>query len=123
MNSYHYAWLSVHPHRTEEWLADRLKDGFDVHHMDGDHSNDDPLNLILIDGADHMMLHNGKTRLSRITRKPREKQIKKAPAVLTDEEIHAHMDVLCDALNGKRLPNGMLASYAKAARKVSGKRF
>lgn len=57
MQSYHYAWLSVHPERTEEWLAARMADGFHVHHIDGDHYNDDPKNLVLIDGTDHMRLH------------------------------------------------------------------
>lgn len=59
MQSYHLVWLEAHPHRTAEWLRERLADGFHVHHVDGDHSNDDPRNLILIDGADHLMLHAG----------------------------------------------------------------
>jgi hypothetical protein len=63
METYHLAWLSAHPERTEEWLKERLRDGFHVHHIDGDHFNDDPKNLVLIESGDHMMLHNGKTRL------------------------------------------------------------
>ena len=63
---YHHAWLGAHPERDEAWLRERLKDGFDVHHLDGDHENNDPLNLVLIDGADHLMLHNGSKRLSRV---------------------------------------------------------
>lgn len=61
MKSYHYAWLSEHPNRSEEWLKARLADGFDVHHLDGDHSNDAPSNLVLIEHTDHMMLHGGRT--------------------------------------------------------------
>ncbi len=57
MESYHLAWLKHHPERTAEWLLERLEDGFDVHHLDGDHSNDDPLNLVLIEHADHFRLH------------------------------------------------------------------
>lgn len=57
MNSYHRAWLDAHPHRTEAWLVDRIADGFDVHHIDDNHSNDDPTNLVLIERADHMRLH------------------------------------------------------------------
>lgn len=53
MKDYHYAWLSVHPDRTEEWLADKLKDGFGIHHLDGDHGNNSPENLVLLDWADH----------------------------------------------------------------------
>lgn len=58
MQPYHYAWLSNHPERSEEWLKERLKDGFDVHHMDGDRTNNDPLNLCLVEHLDHMRLHN-----------------------------------------------------------------
>ncbi|TQE92931.1 MAG: hypothetical protein FKY71_18690 [Spiribacter salinus] len=54
---YHHAWLSAHPNRTEEWLKERLEDGFHVHHADGDPNNNDSSNLILIEGADHMRLH------------------------------------------------------------------
>ena len=58
MLEYHYAWLSIHPDRTEEWLRQRLADGFDIHHMDGNHQNNDPANLALIEHVDHMRLHN-----------------------------------------------------------------
>lgn len=40
-----------------------LAQGFQVHHMDGNHFNDDPANLVLIEGSDHMRLHGMKTRL------------------------------------------------------------
>ena len=29
-------WLSAHPHRSAKWLRERIADGFDVHHIDGD---------------------------------------------------------------------------------------
>ena len=32
-------------------------EGFDVHHIDGDHDNNDPDNLVLIEHADHFRLH------------------------------------------------------------------
>lgn len=51
------AWLKSHPDRSVKWLRERFKDGFDVHHLDGDHSNNDPGNLVLIDHVDHMRLH------------------------------------------------------------------
>lgn len=57
---YHYAWLGAHPHRTEEWLRAALRDGFDIHHIDGNHENNDPANLVLIEHTDHMMLHGGR---------------------------------------------------------------
>lgn len=59
LKAYHRVWLSVHPNRSEQWLLDRMADGFDIHHMDGDHSNNCPENLILIEHADHMRLHTG----------------------------------------------------------------
>lgn len=57
LKSYHRAWLSVHPHRTVDWLKQRLSDGFDVHHINGDHSDDTPENLVLIECVDHMRIH------------------------------------------------------------------
>lgn len=57
-NSYHFVWLLNHPLRSSEWLAEKLKDGFHIHHVDGHHSNNAPENLVLIDGCDHMMIHN-----------------------------------------------------------------
>lgn len=64
MLEHHAAWLSAHPHRSPEWLAERIRDGADIHHVDGNRANNDPSNLVLIDGADHMMLHGG-TRFRR----------------------------------------------------------
>ncbi len=57
MKKHYEAWLSAHPNRTREWLDDKLADGFHIHHIDGDHSNDHPLNLALIEGSDHLRLH------------------------------------------------------------------
>jgi hypothetical protein len=62
LESYHLVWLADHPNRTVEWLRRMMADGFHIHHIDGDHSNDNPMNLVLIEGADHLMLHNGKKR-------------------------------------------------------------
>lgn len=59
LQNYHYVWLEAHPHRTEFWLRDILSDGFHIHHMDGNHENNNPKNLVLIEGRDHFMLHSG----------------------------------------------------------------
>lgn len=59
LKTYHLAWLRAHPDRTEKWLEAMLKDGFDVHHLDGDWHNEATDNLVLIEAADHMMLHSG----------------------------------------------------------------
>lgn len=70
MQPYHQAWLDAHPERDEAWLRRQLADGFDVHHMDGDHSNNDPGNLVLIEAADHMRLHSGGRGCLRSLRPP-----------------------------------------------------
>lgn len=59
--SYHLAWLETHPHRSMAWLLFQMREGFDIHHVDGDHSNDAPENLVLIEHSDHMAIHNGGT--------------------------------------------------------------
>lgn len=69
LQSYHYAWLSIHQDRTEDWLRDKMAEGFDIHHVDGDHYNDAPSNLILIDALDHMRLHGA--NLNRLLRSGR----------------------------------------------------
>lgn len=66
---HHLAWLEGHPHRSPEWLASQLRDGFDVHHLDGDHANNDPRNLVLIEHTDHMAIHGG-WMLGRLEKRP-----------------------------------------------------
>lgn len=65
MKEYHQAWLGKHPHRSEEWLQEKLAEGFDIHHIDANHKNNDPENLVLIEHADHMRLH-GMHKFNRI---------------------------------------------------------
>lgn len=76
---HHKAWLLSHPWWSPEWLKARLREGFDVHHLDGNHDNNDPANLVLIEHTDHLMLHgDGKTRhLGRIGRTGRRGKRKK----------------------------------------------
>ena len=57
LEPHHAAWLSAHPERTEAWLAERIRDGFCIHHRDGNQENDDPLNVILIESKDHHLIH------------------------------------------------------------------
>ena len=57
LKPHHKAWLQSHPERSAEWLQEMLADGFQVHHIDGDHANDHPYNLALIETTDHMRLH------------------------------------------------------------------
>ena len=71
LKQYHLIWLKVHPLRTEEWLRQALREGFDIHHIDGDHDNNQSENLVLIECSDHIRLHNnGKLcRLTKISNK------------------------------------------------------
>jgi hypothetical protein len=39
-----------------------LKDGFHIHHIDGNHNNNDPKNLAMIEGLDHLALHGADLR-------------------------------------------------------------
>lgn len=80
MERYHLAWLSVHPERTQEWLKQKLAEGFQVHHIDGDHFNDDPHNLLLVDGVDHLRLHSGSIRAGIASWRDRQRKPKKALA-------------------------------------------
>lgn len=66
LKPYHLAWLTAHPTRTAVWLSERLADGFDLHHADGDHFNDNPANLVLIDRDDHRRVHNAGPGLFRL---------------------------------------------------------
>lgn len=71
MTEYQTAWLLAHHERSEGWLREKLAEGFDVHHLDGDKGNNAAGNLVLIECGDHMMLHNGKKRFSRVVGKNR----------------------------------------------------
>jgi hypothetical protein len=57
MKRSHRIWLRAHPSRSKEWLAARVRDGFDVHHANGKRADDDPQNLVLIECDDHQKLH------------------------------------------------------------------
>lgn len=92
--THHLAWLSVHPERSAQWLKRMLEEGFQVHHIDGDHSNDHPANLALIENVDHMRLHGlfgldrpgirlaaskgGKARMAKLTAKERSDNARRA---------------------------------------------
>lgn len=57
MEPHQKAWLSIHPEVSESWLIEKLSEGFDIHHIDGDNSNNGPKNLALVFGPDHARLH------------------------------------------------------------------
>jgi len=68
LKEYHFTWLSVHPWRSAKWLEGMLTEGFDIHHLDGNHANNAPENLVLIDHADHMMLHGSPRAMLRFNK-------------------------------------------------------
>lgn len=85
---HHAAWLGAHSHRTERWLRQVLRDGFDVHHIDGNALNNEPLNLVLIEHTDHMGLHGGRmlgrltpSELSRRKERPSAWETRRAKAI------------------------------------------
>ncbi len=65
LQKYHKVWLEGHPEYDEWWLSQALAAGFDIHHLDEDHDNDDFGNLILVEKRDHSKLH-GKMSASAI---------------------------------------------------------
>ena len=78
---YHLAWLEAHPARSLAWLERQIADGFVIHHLDGDHDNDEPHNLVLIESVDHIRLHAGKLGAGIEAWKRRPKKAKAAPAI------------------------------------------
>lgn len=58
MKAHHASWLKAHPERNQAWLEQALEQGFDVHHLDEDHSNNMPENLVLIEHTDHFRIHH-----------------------------------------------------------------
>lgn len=77
LKPYHYAWLSTHPKRDENWLRSMLSQGFHIHHIDGNHDNNEAKNLVLIEEADHLFLH-GMDRL-KFVRAKRAPKVKGMP--------------------------------------------
>ena len=71
MKPHHAAWLAAHPARSLRWFRSRIRDGFDIHHLDGDKHNNHPSNLIMIENSDHLMVHNSSRKLVRMSRSER----------------------------------------------------
>lgn len=95
--AYHYSWLAAHPHRTAEWLKDKLREGFDIHHLDNNHSNNEPDNLILIEHTDHMFLHARGRTLGRLTQrkcKHVKHKIKKARLIQYQSSAYSKEDLI-----------------------------
>lgn len=86
LQSYHRVWLSCHPGRTEQWLRERMADGFHVHHADGDHTNDAPNNLILLEGLDHMLIVHGHKVAGIFTSDRAREMGKKRHAMMDDKQ-------------------------------------
>ncbi|MDR3534013.1 MAG: HNH endonuclease [Rhodopila sp.] len=93
LSPHHRAWLSLHPNRTTIWLKEKLKEGFDIHHLDGNHENNTPQNLVMIEHMDHMMLHGGRT-LGRMTSSIVRRQKREPRAKPTDDQVARAMRLL-----------------------------
>jgi hypothetical protein len=120
MESHHLAWLSTRVHRTIDWLKEKLAEGFDVHHLDGNHSNNEPSNLVLIECSDHMRLHGG--RICRLNGKgergksgPRRETLLKRLQELEAWALRAHIVSYKKKASGDGL---LYASSIRAAEQV-----
>lgn len=128
LEHHHKAWLSAHPNRSEQWLFERLRDGFDIHHVDGNHANNDPLNLVLIEAHDHMRLHGAKSLLRDVNAARRREDLK--PKVIQAYDSYASAPAGCTTWGAvaKRVdwPLGnwkqMLAMVSELAR-VEGRKW
>ena len=87
LQPYHYAWLSAHPERTEEWLRNKLSEGFQIHHINKIHEDNHPNNLILIEQGDHFLLHNGVKRFLFKGRNPNKNKRTPEEAKLWHESV------------------------------------
>lgn len=79
MKPHHEAWLAAHPNRRKRWLIAQIKEGFDVHHLDGNHENNQSENLVLIEHGDHWMLHSGSATRTLGRMRPRKLGPRKSP--------------------------------------------
>lgn len=90
LERYHETWLAAHPYRTEAWLRERMAEGFDVHHIDGDHDNNVADNLMLIEHGDHMWLHGMGKKLHRL--RPKTGPRKNKPWTMAEPVAKPHQD-------------------------------
>ncbi|CAB4122624.1 hypothetical protein UFOVP28_22 [uncultured Caudovirales phage] len=117
LKPHHAAWLLHHPDRTPEWLDGIIKQGFDIHHLDGNYHNNDPINLVLIERVDHMRLHGNE----KYTIKSIDMRNCGTPKA-TAQEIYAHMEAVGDwehihtalPCRGRRVADKMKWAYTRA---------
>ena len=81
---HHEAWLIAHPERSAQWFRRVIADGFDVHHLDGDHDNNDPSNLALIEYTDHQAVIHGHKVLRRLIKPVPLSNIKRCADIAED---------------------------------------
>lgn len=111
------AWLRAHPERSPAWLRKRLRDGFDVHHVDGNHDNNAASNLVLMEHRDHFMIHSG-SRPRLVRGRPLRQAVRARTARSEEERIAFRLD-LCfeyyEALLAGDCPVETEARLGKAA--------
>lgn len=65
-SDYRAVWLQAHPYVDAAWLDAKIKEGFNLHHVDGNRQNNTPDNLLLIFGPDHHRLHRLEREIHRL---------------------------------------------------------
>ncbi len=116
------AWLDAHPERDEAWLLRMAKEGFDIHHVDGDHENNAPQNLVLIEHRDHFMLHSGKRpplgRLANLGALANARQRAKRKAIVESYHWYAEMPArqMTQGLTPDERQADAIAEYENAKR-------
>lgn len=100
-----------------------MREGFDVHHMDGNPENNAPENLVLIECQDHMRLHGSKSgALRRLYRNGKVWGEAMEPDHITGEKVYnlrlweISWKAICKAMNASQ---PTLANKAKAFAKAN----
>ena len=114
LQDYHHVWLSKNPNRTPHWLAERLKEGFDIHHLDGDHSNNSEENLVLIDHWDHFALHGGPGLRDRLIYRFGRRSVDRLAATSVQDEHDPHYS---DQSSDPEVSNDLRIASLKSLRK------
>ena len=114
MNDHQKAYLSKGG-MTEEFLQQAMTAGFDIHHVDGDHDNNDPDNLVLIWSGDHMAVLHGLKKFAGRGNGVWMTYKELAELKLTKGERAYKLRLNGDPWEGMEIPNGMLCAkhYAK----------
>ena len=109
-------WLRAHPHRDEKWLQDRLTEGFDIHHLDGNKYNNQLDNLVLIEHSDHMYLHGMGRTIGRLNTSGRNRKPRRLPRKTIDLLVseHTKMAKKLGAVERRKMRQSLMLEELKA---------